>query len=245
MAFDDPNKTFIARVIKTANSGQRVEINGYTPNGIAFFTGHEDETFPGTIIPSASGNTLRTVFRSPGTAADSFNVAELSLEMLTDETTIVNLQADNARLIGGNFVHVISNEIKLGDSTPGGDLIVENHPVDAKGLIRNEDETWHGTADTPLTGTWVDVAGSRFGYYKDATGRVQVRGRVAGGGAGAVVVTLPVGYRPTSNLEFTMRSGVNISAVTVGTGGVLTVSANLASASANGINLDVISFPTF
>jgi hypothetical protein len=95
-----------------------------------------------------------------------------------------------------------------------------------------------------LTGTWVDVAGARFGYTKDATGRVQVRGKVSGGGAGATIFTLPAGYRPSSNLDFSMRSGTTLCAVGVSTGGVLTVTANLATATVSGINLDVISFPT-
>jgi hypothetical protein len=117
------------------------------------------------------------------------------------------------------------------------DSILVARPIDFE-------TAWKGTAVTPLAGTWVDVAGARFGYLKDASGRVSVRGKVSGGGAGATVVTLPVGYRPSSNLDFTMRSGTTLCAVGVSTGGVLTVTANLATATVSGINLDVISYPT-
>jgi hypothetical protein len=235
-------------LIAGPNPGTHIEINGDDfPGQIALYSGNANESRPGIIKPVLGGaNYGATVIQSPTTDGTLTSFAFLDLEGFEDGHTSADLEADNIQITAGDFVQLLSNTIKLGDSTAGGDLLVANHPVDAKAQITNEDEVWKGTAVTALAGTWVDTAGSRFGYYKEATGRVQVRGKVSGGGAGATIVTLPAGYRPTSNLEFTMRAAVGvIASVSVSTAGVLTVTTNLASASANGIFLDVISFPTF
>lgn len=115
------------------------------------------------------------------------------------------------------------------------DLILTNNPI----LL---DQFW---VNLPFSGTWTDVAGARAGYFKDATGRVQLRGQVVGGGAAQIGV-LPLGYRPTQTMEWIMRGqgGVILCAVSVSTAGVLTVTANAATAQASGIRLDSISFPT-
>lgn len=132
-----------------------------------------------------------------------------------------------------SFIQLTTPQVAFG--------IAPNRIVTDGITITPEGVSWIGGV---LTGTWVDTAGSRFAYTKDATGRVTVRGKVSGGGAGATVFTLPAGYRPSSNLDFSMRSGTTLCAVGVSTGGVLTVTANLATATVSGINLDVISFPT-
>lgn len=116
------------------------------------------------------------------------------------------------------------------------DLILTNTPI----LF---DQFW---ANLPFSGTWGDLAGARAGYFKDATGRVQLRGLVIGGGAAQIGV-LPAGYRPTQTMEWIMRGngGVVLCAVSVATGtGVITVTANAATAQASGVRLDSISFPT-
>lgn len=111
------------------------------------------------------------------------------------------------------------------------------------------DTVWVAPALVPA---WVDVAGARVGLVKDATGRVQFRGQVIGG-AGAILFTIagpaagqPFSYRPTQTMEWVMRGvgGVVLCAVQVATSGVVTVTANLATATANGIRLDAISYPT-
>jgi hypothetical protein len=107
------------------------------------------------------------------------------------------------------------------------------------------DTGWAGfTASLIWAGTWTDVAGARAGYFKDATGRVQLRGIATGGGA-ALIGTLPAGNRPTQTMEWVMRGqgGVVLCAVQVATNGQMTVTANAATAQANGIRLDSISFP--
>lgn len=242
MAFEDPNKPFRARSIETVDNGDgSIFIEG---NDIDFRTGHPSETLPGSIAADdgGGGTTLSVRFQSPEVAGFPFKHSNLSMETQTSGATAFDVDADQMHFFG-QFFQVGAPSIKLGDATPDLDLVIESDGTHA--VIKNEDQVWKGTAVTPLAGTWVDTAGSRFGYYKDATGRVQLRGRVSGGGAGATVVTLPAAYRPTSNLDFTMRGGTTVCAVSVSTLGVVTVSANLATASASGINLDVVSFPTF
>lgn len=108
------------------------------------------------------------------------------------------------------------------------------------------DTGWAGfTASLIWAGTWTDQAGARGGYFKDPTGRVQLRGVAIGGGA-ALIGTLPAGNRPTQTMEWTMRGqgGVIVCAVSVSTVGAITVTANAATAQASGVRLDSISFPT-
>lgn len=215
----------------------QIEINGAAyPNEIALFTGHPDEVVPGRIKPLIAGNYGYVRYSSPVTLLAA-TPATFDLEGYDDGHSAIAGDATNIRFTAGGSLSLEGSTVELTDFD--GTLEV------VSAVIRKQGEVWKGTGTTPLTGTWVDTAGSRFGYYKDATGRVQVRGRVSGGGAGATVVTLPAGYRPSSNLEFTMRAGTVVSAVSVSTAGVLTVTANLATASASGINLDCISFPTF
>lgn len=196
-----------------------------------------EETLPASIDELATSFSSFLFLSSPerNNSGD-----DASISLIANDTPVTQFA------VSADESYLQSSFIQLGDSGTDQHLNLLYNAGDSNAELRNPDEVWKGTGTTPLTGTWVDVAGSRFGYYKDATGRVQVRGKVSGGGAGAAIVTLPVGYRPSSNLEFTMRAAVGvISSVSVSTGGVLTVTTNLASASANGIFLDVISFPTF
>lgn len=109
--------------------------------------------------------------------------------------------------------------------------------------IYREGESWVGFT---FANAWNDFAGARAQYFKDATGRVQLRGQVANGVA-VGITTLPVGYRPSQSVEFVMRAvgGVTLCAVLVAITGVVSVTANFATAAASGIRLDSISFPTF
>ena len=195
-----------------------------------------EETLPASIDELATGFSSYLFLSSPERNSSG---EQATLSLIADDTprTQFSVSADES--------YLSSSFVRLGESVTDKRLDLLYNAGDAKAELRNPDEVWKGTAVTALTGTWVDVAGSRFGYYKDATGRVQVRGKVSGGGAGATIVTLPAGYRPSSNLEFSMRAAAGVLAsVSVSTGGVLTVTTNLASASANGVNLDVISYPT-
>lgn len=199
--------------------------------------GNAEETTGASIDALATGFSSYLFLSSPERNSNGLD-ASISLVVDDSPETSVVLSADNS--------YLNSDLVRLGQNDSDKHLDLLYNAGDAKAELRNPDEVWKGTGTTPLTGTWVDVAGSRFGYYKDATGRVQVRGKVSGGGAGATIVTLPVGYRPSSNLEFSMRAAAGVLAsVSVNTGGVLTVTTNLASASANGVFLDVISYPSF
>lgn len=217
------------KYISITNTPQPV-INLGTPS-------NAEETLPASIQELATGFSSYLFMNSPERNS-SGNDATISLIATDDPKTQFAVSADES--------YLQSSFIQLGDSGTDQHLNLLYNAGDGNAELRNPDEVWKDKSVTALAGTWVDVAGSRFAYYKDATGRVQVRGKVSGGGAGATIVTLPVGYRPSSNLEFTMRAAVGvIASVSVSTGGVLTVTTNLASASANGIFLDVISFPTF
>lgn len=247
MAYSDPNAPFVARQVFTALTGQRIEINGSSSqNGIAFFTGAASELFPGIIRPTASGNILEVVYRSPEATGHAGVHAELSLQTLTDGTTIADTEATNVHITGGAFVHVITPDVTLGSSSLRGDLKIAS---DANGdaTILNKDEVFHPTTDPnwPMANSWVDTAGARFAGYKDATGRVQLRGLMRNGTA-AGIFTLPVGYRPPSNLDFVVQNKTTggIASVGISTAGVVQISTNFV-ANTMQIYLDGISFLTF
>lgn len=80
--------------------------------------------------------------------------------------------------------------------------------------------------------SWVDVAGARGSYLKDASGGVFLRGQVSGGVA-TTICTLPVGYRPSQSVQFAQRAGAGAgvtAAFTVQTNGDVVVTTNLAQA---------------
>jgi hypothetical protein len=271
VAFSDPNKALIAREILTDNPpNKRIDINGSdAPNGIAFYTGDPLETFPGVIQPDISlgAGTLDTTYSSPLSAGHAGSNLVLSTGRTGVDQDEINMNTQNVTIsadqnielhgqgygAGGSFAYGLlthdgtgpyidlnAPRIFLRDIDSGNDngLVA----VGTKIAPINGD-VWNGTAVTPLAGTWTDTAGARFGYLKDAVGVVHLRGLVKGGGT-TTIVTLPVGFRPTSNLDFTMRTGTTLSGVGVSTAGVLTVSANFAAIGATGIYLDVIQFPT-
>jgi hypothetical protein len=80
------------------------------------------------------------------------------------------------------------------------------------------------TAPTLLNG-WANHGGSRqvAGYYKDLYDRVCLQGSISNGGAPgtpSVIMTLPVGFRPTARVSFAVHSGSTASA---GTGGCVVI----------------------
>jgi hypothetical protein len=212
------------------------------PNGIAYYSGNVNEVDAAQSIPFTSGGGVQIGMRHSGATSPGL-VIPATIDLLADIPTgksILNAEADQVGIFANDsMVFASGGTYRVQDLE-----IVADALLGSDSILQKVGAAWFGTAVTPLTGTWVDTAGSRFGYTKDATGRVSVRGRVSGGGAGATIVTLPLGYRPSSNLDFSMRSGTTLCGVGVSTGGVLTVTANLATASAGGINLDVITFPT-
>lgn len=112
-------------------------------------------------------------------------------------------------------------------------------------IVSNPIELEQSWTNLTLVNSWVDSAGARAGYFKDATGRVQLRGQVSGGSV-STIATLPVGYRPSQTMEWITRdqTGVVLCAIRVATTGLLTVAANLTNASSGGIRLDAASYPT-
>lgn len=212
------------------------------PNGIAYYSGNVNEDDAAQSIPFTSGGGTQIGMRHSGATSPGL-VIPATIDLLADIPTgksILNAEADQVGIFANDsMVFASGGTYRVQDLEIVADVL-----LGFDSIIQRVGVAWLGTAVTPLTGTWVDTAGARFGYIKDATGRVSVRGKVSGGGAGATIVTLPVGYRPSSNLDFSMRSGTTLCAVGVSTTGVLTVTANLATATVSGINLDVISYPT-
>lgn len=270
MTFNDPNKALLARSILTATSGKRIYVNGPdAPNGIAFYTGDAAETFPGVIQPDSSLDDLSITQASPlvaghagsslalstgkGASADSAQLGSQNLLLSGSQNASLTGPIIGATGINsayylntdgtGQYADVIAPRIFLRDNSSGAN---DNGLIASGKLLDVINNRWFTKADTALTGTWVDTAGARFGYYKDAVGNVHLRGLVSGGGAGATIITLPAGYRPSSNLNFTMAiaGGVTICSVGVSTTGAVTVATNLAAASASGIYLDVVNYQT-
>lgn len=269
MAFTDPNKALLARSILTATSGKRIYVNGPdAPNGIAFYTGDAAETFPGVIQPDTGSDSLDTTYSSPLTAGHAGSQLVLSTgktaidqdEIALNSQNVTVAADENIELHGrsygaggsyaygllthdgtGPYIDFNAPRIFLRDTDSGNDngLVVTGNKISSI----KDDVWWNAASAGGTVNSWTDTAGSRFAYSKDATGRVSLRGLMKSGTA-TTIITLPVGYRPTSNLEFTMRAGTVLSSVAVSTAGVLTVTANFTTAASSGIYLDCISFPT-
>jgi hypothetical protein len=270
MAFKDPNKIVLARELITDNPpNKRIDINGTAaPNGIAFYTGDAAELFPSVLQPQTEANDIGIQFTSPQTAADTLGS---SLKLYTHKLSPDNSEAV---MTSQGLVALVSNRELMLENAATGDTLDFDRVAGTRfngthfdildpSLPGNQGvtvvggyvqplnlNTWQSitalaamTGGTGFVNSWTDAAGSRFAGYKDATGRVTLRGLVISG-TNITIMTLPVGWRPSSNLEFTMRAGTNVSAVAVSTAGVLTVTANAAAAEASGIHVDCISYPT-
>ena len=63
-------------------------------------------------------------------------------------------------------------------------------------------EAWHELANAALGGGWTNFGApwSTAAYAKDSAGFVHLKGTLTAGTFGAVIFTLPVGYRPAQNL---------------------------------------------
>jgi hypothetical protein len=216
------------------------------PNQIALYSGNSNESQPGLIAPVLGGANFGTLtLQSPVTDGGTTSYAFLNLEGFTDGSTVAEMQADTVRVTAAAGMVLFADtgsQITMGDTTSRGDLAVQSDAA-FHAVIINQDETWHSVT---FVNSWVDLAGARVQYFKDATGRIQLRGQTVSGTA-STIFTLPSGYRPTQSMEWIMRGvgGVVMCAVQVATSGVTTVTANLATAQASGIKLDAISFPTF
>ncbi|HEY2087441.1 MAG TPA: hypothetical protein VGH54_15675 [Mycobacterium sp.] len=212
------------------------EFNSVTARGawiVGSFPGRHirayiDTTLPFTPIPTielATGNANEAL---PATITTS---GPLDLTLEADFTGPKHATGHQASIrLLSNGAPVTDSELSL-----NADFITVSTPM-------LYEQAW--TALT-FSGTWTDVAGARAGYFKDATGRVQLRGQVVGGAAAQIGV-MPVGYRPKQTMEWIMRGagGVILCAVSVDTNGLITATANAATAEASGVRLDSISYPT-
>jgi hypothetical protein len=189
---------------------------------ISLFTG-STEDFPARIYTTDPASAQLALILEAPSATGSLSTPQLFMasEAALPGQTVLNT---------GDFAVFASAQVTLDASA-----IVVTTPV----LL---DQSW--IAPT-LAGTWVNGGGFPAGYFKDGTGRVQLRGQVVSG-AGTNIFTLPVGYRPTQTMEWVMRAvgGVVMCAISVTAAGVVSVTANAGSAQATGVKLDSISFPT-
>lgn len=272
MAFTDPNRILIARELVTdVPPNKRIDINGSdAPNGIAFYTGDPLETFPGVIQPDVSlgAGTLDTTYSSPLSAGHAGSSLVLSTGRTGVDQDEINMNSQNVLVSADQNIELHGQSYGAGGSFAYGLLTHDgtgpyidfNAPriflrdIDSgndNGLVAVgpkiapiNGDVWNGTAVTALSNAWVDTAGARFGYLKDATGTVHLRGLIRNGTA-VTIVTLPVGYRPSSNLDFTVqnKTGSGIASIGVNTAGVVQISTNFVSGTMQ-IYLDVITFPT-
>lgn len=104
-------------------------------------------------------------------------------------------------------------------------------------------EAWHvvGAVGEPaFVNGWVNFGApyETAGFYKDASGRVHLRGTVKSG-ANAAIFVLPAGYRPAADLPFSTASLNDVSARRIevrSTGGVAQTHVGPAETSLNGIS---------
>lgn len=117
-----------------------------------------------------------------------------------------------------------------------GNTLVVNPDANSFGVMTIEGSAnWVGV---PLVNTWVDVAGARAQYIRDATGGVFLRGQVSnvnGAASNTLIGTLPVGYRPTQSVQFAQRAGAGAgvtAALQITTNGDIISLTNVAQSSA-------------
>lgn len=108
----------------------------------------------------------------------------------------------------------------------------------------NPTPTW---ISPTLGNSWVNFGGSytTAGYYKDNEGIVRLRGVIKNGTLSTAIFTLPVGFRPAAQHYFISVGGAGLSAVLVGSDGVVQVGAYIASGTNAYVSLDQISFSTW
>lgn len=238
MAFNNPTTsipgtgvtgTITGNTVETASVPPRVALNDPAyPNQVIVQTANPVETGPAGMTPlDRSGNPFGMQFHGPTSAAVP---APATLDMMIlDTQRYAQLSTDKLNLLGGTTYILGGTSLTL-EGTNGGQLVVEN-------AILKADKTW---ANLTRVNGWVDFAGSRAQYLRNAVGDVHVRGVVASGTA-ALIATLPAsiaagdpGYRPTQGKEIVLRGQTGAASVmvivTVETTGAITVITNLAAA---------------
>lgn len=191
-----------ARQLRTGvPPNKRWEIDSNPSNQIRGYSAEPTETAPGMIEVdnNGAGSAFMRIV-APTLASTVADPAELTLRQASG-TTEADLWAQNVRFIDP-------------DTGVGPLMIVTDNGWRLLSLFA--EQSWHdvGTGGEPaLTGTWVTgTAGpppttpaAQFRRFPDGT--VEIRGRVRDPGAGGTttIFTLPVGYRPTANVEFAWK----------------------------------------
>lgn len=161
---------------------------------------------------------------------------ELSTGAVTEASPAL-IRTSPPALTGENFVEIIGpNNSGNPGLVPNISLITWNGSASQIVLTADDfrvnnpiilDSVW---SPIILAGTWVDAAGARAQYLKDAAGTVHVRGQISGGAA-VTIGNLPAGYRPTQTVQMALRSGAGAgvtSAIAFQTNGDIVVITNLA-----------------
>jgi hypothetical protein len=246
-------------------------------NSIDFYTGSPDEVVKGKLLIDAeagvSGDNGFVRLVAPTMTGVAGDVASLELRTRTapdqpvSETQLFSLYGR----LGGSVTSVLWNEVSgnkyvqidadgLATLTVDGGAFVrlqgsgwtDNLIADAPGAWRLENEIWHivgsGGGEPAFAGNWAVSGGFAVGFYKDATGRVQLRGRALEAiAASTTIFTLPVGYHPSQSMSWPVKTnndGGTISWLTVSAAGAVTLLGNVAQGRIQTI-LDAVSFPTF
>jgi hypothetical protein len=96
-----------------------------------------------------------------------------------------------------------------------------------------------GWSDLRLMNSWASFGGAAPGFYKDSSGRVNLRGVLTGGQVGKPAAVLPRGYRPAYDFTVPTINGASHGAVRIGFDGNVIPSEGVP---AEGIALDGITF---
>lgn len=181
---------------------------------INFYTGTGIEASPGQIQSSSSGSVQHALILNAPAAVGALGGSQI---FMATEPGIPGRMTLTASEIDFN-----------------GDTIIT-----AASIL--QDQVWQSLT---RVNSWVDFAGSRARFFKDAAGVVHVNGVIASGTA-VLIGTLPAGYRPSQVHEFGLVSAAAhnvLCAVQIDTTGAITIVSNLVSAQAR-LALD-FAFPT-
>lgn len=242
MAFRDPLKPLIARLFATNTPPhERIEIDSYRNEGpttgsqIRFYKEGQDSS--GLNVSEAAKLLLATNGLDP-------SISSVTQLIGTDYT-------NNATRASVNLYEMANGTDEI---TFGADRLWLNNGLVQRDVNNDGVQMWNELTQTPMDWAWpgfqngwTDLAGSRAGYWTDATGVVHLRGIVISGTAAATIATFPADARPSQTMDFTVRQagGVivcafQINAVT----GALTASGNATTVSGSGARLDGITWPT-
>lgn len=189
MAYQNPNKPVIGRYIATAASGPRIVIGPIGSSNLIQFFGATGVNPPDDLVGSITvdQNINRMYFDAAGN------------RIMFDES--IGME------IGGPALRLSSNLVS------GHDLAMNRNgyagwTIDDPLLITDPvfggPESWHNLV---YNNTWTTFSIGRDGQYrKSPDGSVRLRGLVKSGVAGSVIANLPLGYRPSVQVDVGLKS---------------------------------------